>query len=74
MNKLQEILISYVRKYNPTDDQAFIAQGRLETCMGCEHWVSGEIRDYCNICKCTTSVKVFSPIGANACPEGKWEK
>jgi hypothetical protein len=72
MNKLQEILISYVRKYNPTDDQKFIASERLQTCMGCEFWVQGQVRDYCSICRCTTSAKVFSPIGSEACPMGKW--
>jgi len=73
MNKLKEILISYATKYgNPTDEQKEIANKRLEVCMGCEYWVQSNIRDYCSKCGCTTSAKVFSPMGADACPLKKW--
>jgi hypothetical protein len=72
MNKLKEILISYATKHNPTEKQQEIAEKRLEICMGCEHWVQSMIRDYCDKCGCTTSAKVYSPVGAEACPEKKW--
>jgi len=72
MNKLKEILISYATKYNPTEEQKEVAEKRLEICMGCEYWKQTAIRDYCSKCGCTTSAKVFSPVGSSACPEKKW--
>lgn len=72
MNKLKEIIISYATKFNPTEEQKEVAEKRLEICMACEHWVQTSIRDYCGKCGCTTSAKVFTPVGANACPEKKW--
>lgn len=72
MNKLVEILQSYVTSFDPTEEQKELAEKRLAICMDCEHWVQGSIRDYCNICQCTTSKKVFSPKGADACPKKKW--
>jgi hypothetical protein len=72
MNKVKEILLSYAAKINPTEEQKEIAEKRLEICAVCEHWVQGAVRDYCGKCGCTTSAKVFSPVGVNACPEKKW--
>ena len=72
MNKLKEIVLSYATKLNPTEEQKEIAEQRLEICMQCEFWVQSNIRDYCGKCGCTTSAKVFSPKGADACPEKKW--
>ena len=72
MNQLKEILLSYVAKVNPTEEQKEVAEKRLQICMECEHWVQSKLRDYCGKCGCTTSAKVFTPVGANACPEKKW--
>jgi hypothetical protein len=72
MNKIKEILISYATAFNPTEEQKEVAEKRLEICMGCEFWVQSIIRDYCAKCSCTTSAKVFSPVGSEACPEKKW--
>lgn len=72
MNQLKEIFLSYVAMANPNEEQKEVAEKRLAICMGCEFWVQSAIRDYCGKCGCTTSAKVFSPKGANACPEGKW--
>jgi len=72
MNKVKEILISYITAINPTQEQKEIAEKRLEVCMGCESWVQSPIRDYCGKCGCNTSAKVFSPVGASACPEKLW--
>ena len=70
MNKMKEILISYVTAFNPTQEQIEVAEKRLSTCMECEFWVQSTI-NYCDKCGCPTSAKVFSPL-ANACPEKKW--
>jgi glycosyltransferase involved in cell wall biosynthesis len=72
MNKIQEILVSYATSFNPTPEQKEVAEKRLAICMACDKWVQGTIRDYCSVCGCTTSAKVFSPKGADACPESKW--
>ena len=73
MNKVKEIILSYAAKINPTDEQKALAEKRLEVCVGCDQWVQSQIRDYCDICKCTTSAKVFSPVRA-ACPLSKWQE
>jgi len=70
MNKIQEIILSYATAINPTEDQKNIAEQRLSVCMGCEHWKQNPER--CGLCGCLTSGKVFSPKGADACPEKKW--
>ncbi len=72
MNKVQEILMSYMTKYTATEEQKKLASERLETCTKCEFWVQSAIRDYCSKCGCTTSGKVFSPKGSEACPEKRW--
>ena len=72
MNKIKEIILSYSAKFNPTEEQKKIAEKRLEICMGCEFSVQSELIDYCDKCGCITSAKVFSPVGAKACPEKKW--
>ena len=72
MNKLKEIIMSYAISFNPTQEQKEIAEKRLEICASCEFWVQSPIRDYCDKCGCTTSAKVFSPVGAEACPMSKW--
>jgi hypothetical protein len=74
MNKIKEIVLSYAAAFNPTEEQSNLAEERLLICVDCEHWVQGSIRDYCGKCGCTTSKKVFSPNGAAACPEGKWQR
>jgi hypothetical protein len=72
MNKVKEILLSYMTAMNPTEEQKEVAEKRLEICATCEFWVQTSIRNYCSKCGCTTSAKVFSPVGSSACPEKKW--
>ena len=74
MNKIKEIVLSYAAALNPTEEQRQLAEERLLICVDCEHWVQGSIRDYCEVCSCTTSKKIFSPKGAAACPIGKWQR
>jgi len=66
MNKVKEILLSYMTAMNPTEEQKEVAEKRLEICATCEFWVQTSIRDYCSKCGCTTSAKVFSPVGSSA--------
>ena len=70
MNKVKEILLSYMTAINPTDEQKEVAEKRLEICVSCEHWVQNPER--CSLCGCLTRGKIFSPRGADACPAQKW--
>lgn len=73
MNKVTEIIMSYATAMNPTDEQKINAEIRLKTCMSCEFWTENAIGiQYCKRCGCATKVKVFSPVGQQACPENKW--
>jgi hypothetical protein len=72
MNKIKEIIIAYANAFNPTKEQKEVAEKRLEICMACEFWIQSIIKDYCSKCGCPTKAKVFSPAGADACPEKKW--
>jgi hypothetical protein len=72
MNQIKEILLSYMTSFNPTQEQKEVAEKRLEVCASCDFWVQSPLRDYCSKCGCNTSAKVFSPKGADACPEKKW--
>jgi hypothetical protein len=72
MNKVKEILLSYMTAMNPTEEQKEVAEKRLEICATCEFWKHSLVRDFCSKCGCTTKQKVFSPVGSGACPEKKW--
>ena len=72
--KIKEIIESYARMVNPTEEQKEVAEIRLKTCMGCEFWGENAAGiQYCKRCGCATKAKVFSPRGLKACPENKWE-
>ena len=72
--KIKEIVESYARMVNPTDEQKEVAEIRLKTCMICEFWAENAAGiAYCKRCGCATKAKVFSPKGLQACPENKWK-
>ena len=77
MNKLNEIFISYYRKFNPTEEQEKMASERYSICMNCPNYGSyfrtkdSQWIHKCNDCGCPISAKVFSPL-ENACPLSKW--
>jgi hypothetical protein len=70
MNKVKEILLSYITAMNPTEEQKEVAEKRLEICVSCEHWAQNPER--CSLCGCLTRGKIFSPRGTDACPAQKW--
>lgn len=73
MNKIAEIIQSWAIAVNPTQEQKMVAEIRLKTCMGCEFWAENFVGiQYCKECGCQTKVKVFSPVGQQACPKKKW--
>ena len=73
MNKIQEIVQSYARMVNPTEEQKRLAEIRLLSCMTCEEWGENKLGvKYCKKCGCSTKAKVFSPRGMQACPLDKW--
>ena len=74
MHKIKEIIASYARMVNPTEEQKEVAEQRLKICMTCEFWGQNAAGiEYCKRCGCATKAKVFSPRGLQACPENKWE-
>jgi hypothetical protein len=74
ISKLKEIVESYARMVNPTEEQKTIAEERLKICMSCEFWKRSPAGiHFCGKCGCATKAKVFSPRGLQACPENKWE-
>lgn len=73
MNKIKEIVMAWGAAINPTEEQKEVAEIRLKTCMRCEFWTENAIGvEICRKCGCATKAKVFSPVGADACPERKW--
>lgn len=71
--KIKEIVASYARMVNPTEEQKLIAEERIKICMGCEFWSENAVGiQYCKICGCATKAKIFTPKGLEACPENKW--
>lgn len=73
IQKIKEIVESYARMINPTEEQKQVAEERLKICMGCEYWAENAAGiHFCKKCGCATKAKVFSPRGLQACPEQKW--
>lgn len=73
ISKIKEIVESYARMVNPTEEQKQVAEIRLQTCMTCEFWAQNAAGIYyCKKCGCATKAKVFTPKGLEACPMKKW--
>jgi hypothetical protein len=73
MNKIKEIVQSYARMVNPTEEQKKVAEIRLATCVECPEFATNQVGiHYCKKCGCATKAKVFSPKGMQACPLDKW--
>jgi hypothetical protein len=73
MNKIKEIVLSYANMLNPTEEQKYMAEIRLATCMACEQWKENNLGiEYCGMCDCATKAKIFTPKGSGACPLKKW--
>ena len=62
---VKDILQSWFKMLNPTDEQKQIANERFEICDKCEH----NIELKCNKCGCPLKAKIFSQKG---CPINKW--
>ena len=51
MNKIQEIVQSYARMVNPTEEQKRLAEIRLMTCMTCDQFAENQLGvNYCKKC------------------------
>lgn len=74
MNKLKEILTSWIISINPSKEQIKQANERLEICNKCENKSSILFDDLtiCNICGCPLCKKIFSPEN-DPCPLSKWK-
>ena len=62
IEKIKEIVTSYARMANPTDEQKEVAEERLKICMTCEFWAENAAGiEYCKRCGCATKAKIFTP-------------
>jgi len=62
---VKDILESWFKMLNPSNEQKLIANARFEICEVCEH--NKELK--CNQCGCPLRAKIFSQKG---CPINKW--
>ena len=69
---VKEIVTAWVISYNPTKEQARLALQRASVCKICPHLKTKLTINYCGICKCPISKKIFSD-GLNPCPKLYWE-
>ena len=75
MNKIREIIGSWVISFNPSPEQKELAEKRYEICLGCEHYEKKRriTRDeYCKQCLCPIQKKVFTEKIEKSCPLNKW--
>lgn len=76
MNKIREIIESWIISFNPNEDQKRLGEKRYEICLGCEHYgksrpVTGD--EYCKKCLCPIQKKIFSQQMNDSCPLKKWD-
>lgn len=71
MNKLEEIIKSWINALSPTEEQIKLAEERRKTCESCPFMISSRFTPFiCKMCGCPIHKKIFSPI--NSCPLKKW--
>lgn len=71
---LKEIVVAWIRARNPTEAQQRRADVRMAICEPCDQKVFSDFKKtyVCDACGCPLAKKIFSPLGAEACPKGKW--
>ena len=77
MNKFEEIVTAWRRKWKPTAEQKRLAERRLAICSGCpsrKEVIKGvDLFVLCNECGCPLEAKSHSPK-KGACDLGKWDE
>lgn len=73
MNKVIEIIKSWSKSRNPSEEEKELAKLRYEICLGCPEREEKLGYDLCGACGCPLDKKVFSPNRQNACPLNKWK-
>jgi hypothetical protein len=76
MNKISEIIGSWIVSFDPTEEQKELAEQRYEICLGCENYgkkrpVTGD--EYCKKCLCPIQKKVYTQKKNDTCPLNKWD-
>lgn len=76
MNKFEEIVKAWRSKWNPTQEEAQLAEKRLAICIGCpsrkEVIKGSDFFVICGECGCPLEAKAHSPR-KGACDLGKWD-
>lgn len=70
MNKIEEIITSWLISYDPNNEQSELAAKRIEICDSCEFKIVRLNIPICSACGCPLSRKVFTPVGS--CIKKKW--
>lgn len=75
MMDFNEIIVSWVRKFNPTENQKRLSEERLTICTNCVYYQEILKKKVwtaiCNKCNCPIPAKIFTPK-TESCPIGKW--
>lgn len=81
MNKIEEIFKAWSIAFNPNDEQADLAEKRIQICDICEHKELIGIGPMmsvarCNVCGCALKGKIYTPKThldeGGSCPQQKW--
>ena len=74
MINIKEIVESWARAKNPTEEEKLLAEKRLAICATCSF--AGKpifkVKPICMACGCPLDKKAYSPRSPNACPKGFW--
>jgi hypothetical protein len=70
---VKEIVTAWAISFNPTKEQARLALQRASICKTCPHLKSKLTVDFCGVCGCPVSKKIFTDR-INPCPKKKWEQ
>jgi hypothetical protein len=77
MNKFEEILTAWRRKWNPTAEQKVLSEKRLKICATCpsrqEIIKASDFFVLCGECGCPLEAKSHSPK-MGACDLGNWDE
>lgn len=73
--KIKIITKAWIKASNHSQLEEEVAQIRLKACLVCifakTSWVPFSI-NYCSLCGCPLSRKIYSPAGKDECSENNW--
>jgi uncharacterized paraquat-inducible protein A len=70
MNKALEIMKAWAISFHPNNEQAKLAQARIEVCHECPH-IKDSPYVHCGLCGCPLQGKIYTPV-KGSCLDGRW--